>query len=100
MRTLYDIEDRITHLGIPKMVKADAIAVYHIIAQVESEARGVPVEGLDFDELSNIPAESDIVGACLRMYERGPGSVEDIVRAALENNLSLCEALKAIEIDR
>ena len=73
--SLSDIAAIIDGLDLPDAVKADAKAVYDLIAQAESEAHGRPVAQIHFHEVGTLDAVADVVGACLAMHELAPEQV-------------------------
>ena len=73
--SMKDIEHIIGHLNVPEKVKEDAIAVYKLIADAESHARGRPVEEVHFHEVGAMDAVADIVGVCLAIYKLAPEQI-------------------------
>ena len=55
-------------LPLPEEVRADALAVYRIISEAESEVHAVPVEQIHFHELGSMDAVADVVGCCLLFH--------------------------------
>ena len=72
---LADINKIINALSVSDKVKADALAVYHLIAEAESEVHGKPVDMIHFHEVGMMDAVADIVGVCLLMEELVPQKV-------------------------
>lgn len=72
---LADINKIINALSVSDKVKADALAVYHLIAEAESEVHGKPVDMIHFHEVGMMDAVADIVGVCLLMEELAPQKV-------------------------
>lgn len=68
---LSDITEIIGTLEISEKAKADALAVYGLIAEAESAVHGVPVTQIHFHEVGTMDAVADIVGVCLLMEELG-----------------------------
>ena len=66
-----DIQGIIDGLGVSDQVKADAKAVYALIAEAESQAHGHPVSEIHFHEVGTLDAVADVVGVCLLMEEIG-----------------------------
>ena len=62
-----DIYSIIEGLDLPEKVKADAKAVYALIAKAESEVHGEPVSEVHFHEVGALDAVADVVGVCLLM---------------------------------
>ena len=61
------IRARIEGLNVSESVKSNALEVYGLIADAESEAHGVPVEEIHFHEVGSLDAAADVVGCCLLM---------------------------------
>ena len=58
---MHDIEHIVwDHLAVPEKVKEDVLAVYHLIAEAESKAHGVPVTEIHFHEVGTMDAIADI----------------------------------------
>ncbi len=70
-RGLADIERVIFSLNAPEKVKADAAAVFHLLADAESRVHGVPVDEIHFHEVGTLDAIADITAVCLLMHELG-----------------------------
>lgn len=68
---LHDIESVIGGLSVSEGVKENAIAVYHLIAQAESNAHGKPVDLVHFHEVGALDAVADIVGFCILVETLG-----------------------------
>lgn len=66
-----DIEAILAALPVSDRVKADAAAVYGLIAEAESHAHGMPVSAVHFHEVGAMDAVADVVGVCLLMEELG-----------------------------
>lgn len=64
---LHDIRHIIEHLDLPEPVKADAGAVYDVIARAEAEVHGMPVDQVHFHEVGALDAVADVAGVCLLM---------------------------------
>ena len=62
-------------LDVSAKVKADAKAVYDLIAEAESKVHGHPVSEIHFHEVGTMDAVADVVGVCLLMEEIGAESV-------------------------
>lgn len=67
-----EIGHLISHLDLPEAVKADARAVYDLIARAESHAHGCPVEEIHFHEVGALDAVADVVGVCLLIHQLAP----------------------------
>ena len=70
-----DIEALIDGLDVSDRVKADAKAVYALIAEAESQVHGHPVGEIHFHEVGTMDAVADVVGVCLLMEEIAPEQV-------------------------
>ena len=66
---LADIEAIIDGLNVPDRVKADAKAVYALIAEAESHAHNQPVTEIHFHEVGTMDAVADVTAVCLAMAE-------------------------------
>ena len=64
---LHDIEAILAGSALPEAVRADALAVYRLLAQAESKVHGCPVEEIHFHEVGQLDAIADIVTVCLLM---------------------------------
>ena len=73
--SLQDIAAIIDGLDVSGRVKADAKAVYALIAGAESRVHGRPVEKVHFHEVGAMDAVADVVGVCLLMEQIGAESV-------------------------
>ncbi|MDL2235398.1 nickel pincer cofactor biosynthesis protein LarC [Christensenellaceae bacterium OttesenSCG-928-L17] len=72
---MQDIAATIRELPVPSKAKADALAVYSLIAEAESKAHGRPVEAVHFHEVGAKDALVDIVGVCMLLDELAPQRV-------------------------
>ena len=70
-----DIEALINGLDVSDRVKADAKAVYALIADAESRVHGRPVTEIHFHEVGTLDAVADVVGVCLLMEQLSPDQV-------------------------
>ena len=61
--------------AVSDKVKADAAAVYGLIAAAESQVHGMNVEEIHFHEVGTMDAVADVVGVCLLMEEIGADRV-------------------------
>ena len=69
--TVADIEGIIDGLNVSPRVRADAKAVYALIAEAESRVHGHPVSEIHFHEVGTLDAVADVVGVCLLMEKIG-----------------------------
>ncbi len=74
-RTMYEIEDIIEEMNLPKDIKSDIREVYELLAEAESVAHGVPVDKIHFHEVGNMDAIADIAATCLLMHELSPDKI-------------------------
>ena len=72
-----DVEELINGLNVSDQVKADAKAVYALIAEAESQVHGHPVSEIHFHEVGTLDAVTDVISVCLLMEEIG--AEEDVV---------------------
>ena len=70
-----DIDTLIGSLDVSDRVKADAKAVYALIAEAESRVHGRPVTEIHFHEVGTMDAVADVVGVCLLMEQLSPEQV-------------------------
>lgn len=70
-----DIGELIGSLDVPEKVRADARAVYNLIAEAESRVHGRPVAEIHFHEVGTMDAVADVVGVCLLMDMLSPDQV-------------------------
>ena len=73
--SMQDIEALIDGLAVSDRVKADARAVYGLIADAESRVHGRPVTEIHFHEVGTMDAVADVVGVCLLMEMLAPDRV-------------------------
>ncbi len=73
--SLQDIEGIIGSLPVSDRVKANAKAVYALIAEAESAAHGRPVSEIHFHEVGTMDAVADVVAVCLLMEKLSPDQV-------------------------
>lgn len=79
--SLHEIEHIVCgHLNLPQKVKEDVMAVYHLIAQAESKAHGVPVTQIHFHEVGTMDAIADVVAVCLLIHKL---SVDKIIASPI-----------------
>lgn len=70
-----DIENIINGLNVSDKVKADALAVYGLIAEAESKAHGKPVTDIHFHEVGTMDAVADIAGVCVLLEQIAPDRI-------------------------
>ncbi len=66
-----DIDALISSLPVSEKVRADARAVYALIADAESRVHGHPVAEIHYHEVGTMDAVADVVGVCLLMETIG-----------------------------
>ena len=70
-----EINVLIDSLPVSDRVKADAKAVYALIAEAESKVHGRPVTEIHFHEVGTMDAVADVIGVCLLMEQLAPEQV-------------------------
>lgn len=70
-----EIEKIIDGIAVSDRVKADAAAVYRLLADAEARAHGRPVTEIHFHEVGTLDAVADIVGVCWLMEKLAPDCV-------------------------
>ena len=73
--SLHHIEHILSHMHLSHKVRTDVLAVYHLIAEAESKAHGVPVSEIHFHEVGNLDAIADVTAVCLLMDKLGAEKV-------------------------
>ena len=73
--SMSDIERLINGLEVSDKVKSDALAVYRLIAEAESEAHGRPVSEIHFHEVGTLDAVADVTAVCMLMGMIAPERV-------------------------
>ena len=73
--SLHDVEHLISRLNLPAPVLEQAQAVYHRLAQAESQAHGQPVDLVHFHEVGALDAVADVTAACYALYLLRPHEV-------------------------
>lgn len=73
--SLYEIEEIIEGLNIPKEIRSDIREVYQLLAEAESEVHGVNVSDIHFHEVGKLDAIADIAAVCYMMHEIDPDKV-------------------------
>lgn len=62
-----EIRELILGLNASEKVKQDALAVYQLIAEAESQVHGKTVEEIHFHEVGTLDAVADVSGVCMLM---------------------------------
>ena len=65
--SMADVAALLDRMDVSETVRADAQAVYQLIAKAESEVHGTTVEAIHFHEVGSLDAVADVVGVCLLM---------------------------------
>lgn len=73
--SMANITAMIDALPVSDKVKADAQAVYQVIAQAESRVHGHPISDIHFHEVGTMDAVADVVGVCLLMEMIGADEI-------------------------
>lgn len=66
---MQDIHGIITGADAPEKVKKDALAVYQLIADAESQVHGSPIEHIHFHEVGSMDAVADVMAVCFLLHE-------------------------------
>ena len=72
---MHDIEHIIEHLNVSDNVKRNAIEVYKLIAEAESNAHGRSITEIHFHEVGTMDAVADVVGVCMAIEELAPDRI-------------------------
>jgi uncharacterized protein (TIGR00299 family) protein len=70
-----DIEALIGGLPVSETVRENALAVYQLIAQAESQAHGKPVSEIHFHEVGTMDAVADVVAVCELLETLAPEKI-------------------------
>lgn len=70
-----EIRSIIEKMDVSEGVKRDALAVYNLIGQAESQVHGQPMEHIHFHEVGSLDAVTDVVGNCLLMEMIGADTI-------------------------
>ena len=70
-----EIMDFIDGVQLADEVKANAKAVYALIAEAESKVHGKPIENIHFHEVGSLDALADVLSVCELMYELAPEKI-------------------------
>ena len=73
--SLKDVEQILAGLPVSEKVRRDALGVYQLIAQAESQAHGKPVEEIHFHEVGTMDAIADVTAVCLLMERLAPEKI-------------------------
>lgn len=74
-RHLGDITALIRSLQIPASVRDNALTVYQLLAQAESQVHQQPMDHIHFHEVGSLDAVADIVGVCLLLEQLQPDQI-------------------------
>lgn len=69
------IEEIVKGLSVDDAVKTDILAVYHLLAEAEGHAHGMPVDEIHFHEVGSLDAVTDITAVCLLVHEIAPDEI-------------------------
>lgn len=72
---LASIETILAGLQVSDGVKANALAVYRLIAEAESHVHGCSVEAIHFHEVGTLDAIADVTAFCLLMERLSPDQI-------------------------
>ncbi len=72
---LASIETILSGLRASDRVKADALAVYQLIADAESKVHGRPVDQIHFHEVGTLDAIADVTAFCLLVERLAPDQI-------------------------
>ena len=73
--SMHHIEHILSHMHLSDKIRTDVLAVYHLIAEAESKAHGVPVSEIHFHEVGNLDAIADVTAVCVLMDKLGAEKV-------------------------
>lgn len=74
-RGMHEIEQIVLDFMLPTHIKEDILAVYHLIAEAESDAHGAPVSEIHFHEVGTMDAIADITAVCMLMDRLSPDEI-------------------------
>ena len=74
-RHLPDIETILNAAAVSETARADALAVYRLLAEAESAVHGHPVEQIHFHEIGELDAIADVLAVSLLLEELGPDRI-------------------------
>ena len=69
---LHEVEEIVSHLELPEVVRKDVLGVYALIAEAEACAHGCDVTKIHFHEVGMMDAVTDISAVCLLMHMLNP----------------------------
>ena len=72
---MHEIEHIVSNLRVSEKVKKDILEVYSLIAEAESNARGVPVTEIHFHEVGTMDAVTDITAVCMLIDRLSPEQI-------------------------
>lgn len=72
---LSQIQQTISMLNLPPIVKEGIRSVYLLLASAESEAHGEPIEQIHFHEVGELDAIADIAAVCLLLHTLAPDRI-------------------------
>ena len=74
-RDLASVETILSGLAVSDRVKANALAVYRLIAEAESHVHGCPVDRIHFHEVGTLDAIADVTAFCFLAERLSPDRV-------------------------
>ena len=72
---LCQIQQTISRLNLPEIVKEHIQNVYSLLASAESEAHGEPIEQIHFHEVGELDAIADIAAVCMLLHTLAPDRI-------------------------
>jgi uncharacterized protein (TIGR00299 family) protein len=73
--SLAEVLERLDALPLSEQVRADARAVYQLIAQAEAKVHGREPGQVHFHEVGHLDALADVVGVCLLLEQLAPDQI-------------------------
>ena len=73
--SLAEIKERIASLPVSEKVRADAVAVYDLLAEAEAKAHGAPMDHIHFHEIGSLDAMADVASVSLLLEELAPDRI-------------------------
>lgn len=69
------LTEMIQAIPLAETIKSDALSIYQIIAQAESQVHGLPVSEVHFHEVGQLDALADIIAVCVLIDLIGPDQI-------------------------
>ncbi len=70
-RTYPEVVSVVEAMGLPRVVEADALEIFELLGEAESNVHGTTLEATHFHEVGADDAIADIVGVCLLLDDLG-----------------------------